>query len=164
MEKFSEYLMWTTKRNQLKPNKLKQSSMEDEDEDDEVVRAWPPRSYSCSFCNREFRSAQALGGHMNVHRRDRAKLKQSNNTSNTIAAVAPQPISSATIFFQENSGDHQQKGCKRRRVIGGCGNTVSFVPVKLHESDEEVQVVAGMRSSKNSSMEEIDLELRVGVK
>ncbi|XP_028786411.1 transcriptional regulator SUPERMAN-like, partial [Neltuma alba] len=37
---------------------------------------WPPRSYSCSFCSREFRSAQALGGHMNVHRRDRARLKQ----------------------------------------------------------------------------------------
>ncbi|XP_050382835.1 zinc finger protein 10 [Argentina anserina] len=40
---------------------------------------WPPRSYSCSFCRREFRSAQALGGHMNVHRRDRARLKQSPN-------------------------------------------------------------------------------------
>lgn len=38
---------------------------------------WPPRSYSCSFCRREFRSAQALGGHMNVHRRDKARLKQS---------------------------------------------------------------------------------------
>lgn len=38
---------------------------------------WPPRSYSCSFCRREFKSAQALGGHMNVHRRDRARLKQS---------------------------------------------------------------------------------------
>ncbi|CAL1374572.1 unnamed protein product [Linum trigynum] len=37
---------------------------------------WPPRSYPCSFCRREFRSAQALGGHMNVHRRDRARLKQ----------------------------------------------------------------------------------------
>ncbi|KAJ8445466.1 hypothetical protein Cgig2_031279 [Carnegiea gigantea] len=37
---------------------------------------WPPRSYTCTFCKREFRSAQALGGHMNVHRRDRARLKQ----------------------------------------------------------------------------------------
>ncbi|KAL7111247.1 hypothetical protein ACP275_05G076300 [Erythranthe tilingii] len=35
---------------------------------------WPPRSYTCTFCRREFRSAQALGGHMNVHRRDRARL------------------------------------------------------------------------------------------
>ncbi|KAK8918573.1 putative transcriptional regulator RABBIT EARS [Platanthera zijinensis] len=39
---------------------------------------WPPRSYSCSFCLREFRSAQALGGHMNVHRRDRARMRQSS--------------------------------------------------------------------------------------
>ncbi|BBM99956.1 protein MpSUP [Marchantia polymorpha subsp. ruderalis] len=29
---------------------------------------WPPRSYTCSFCRREFCTAQALGGHMNVHR------------------------------------------------------------------------------------------------
>ncbi|KAL3497774.1 hypothetical protein ACH5RR_040506 [Cinchona calisaya] len=37
---------------------------------------WPPRSYTCTFCRREFRSAQALGGHMNVHRRERARLHQ----------------------------------------------------------------------------------------
>ncbi|XP_054805481.1 transcriptional regulator SUPERMAN [Prosopis cineraria] len=43
--------------------------------------SWPPRSYTCSFCNREFRSAQALGGHMNVHRRDRARLRQSPPTT-----------------------------------------------------------------------------------
>ncbi|KVH91319.1 transcriptional regulator SUPERMAN-like [Cynara cardunculus var. scolymus] len=38
--------------------------------------SWPPRSYTCSFCKREFRSAQALGGHMNVHRREKARLRQ----------------------------------------------------------------------------------------
>ncbi|GMH10174.1 hypothetical protein Nepgr_012015 [Nepenthes gracilis] len=37
---------------------------------------WPQRSYPCKFCMREFRSAQALGGHMNVHRGDRARLTQ----------------------------------------------------------------------------------------
>ncbi|XP_061370792.1 transcriptional regulator SUPERMAN-like [Gastrolobium bilobum] len=41
---------------------------------------WPPRSYTCSFCRKEFKSAQALGGHMNVHRRDRARLRQSPPT------------------------------------------------------------------------------------
>ncbi|GJV55236.1 zinc finger protein 10 [Tanacetum coccineum] len=44
---------------------------------------WPPRSYTCSFCRREFRSAQALGGHMNVHRRDRARLKHISSLNNT---------------------------------------------------------------------------------
>ncbi|KAK9913594.1 hypothetical protein M0R45_037405 [Rubus argutus] len=48
---------------------------------------WPPRSYSCSFCMREFRSAQALGGHMNVHRRDRARLKQCLHNSTTSTAT-----------------------------------------------------------------------------
>ncbi|OMP09317.1 Zinc finger, C2H2-like protein [Corchorus olitorius] len=36
---------------------------------------WPPKYYKCSFCKRGFKSAQALGGHMNVHRKDRAKLR-----------------------------------------------------------------------------------------
>lgn len=39
---------------------------------------WPPSSYTCSFCHREFRTAQALGGHMNVHRRERAAAHRSN--------------------------------------------------------------------------------------
>ncbi|KAF5186361.1 Transcriptional regulator tac1 [Thalictrum thalictroides] len=34
------------------------------------------RSYECTFCKRGFSNAQALGGHMNIHRKDRAKLKQ----------------------------------------------------------------------------------------
>nr|XP_043638367.1 transcriptional regulator SUPERMAN-like [Erigeron canadensis] len=31
------------------------------------------RSYECIFCKRGFTTAQALGGHMNIHRKDRAK-------------------------------------------------------------------------------------------
>ncbi|PON43353.1 TFIIH C1-like domain containing protein [Parasponia andersonii] len=51
----------------------------EEAEEDYMINgfSWPPRSYTCSFCKREFRSAQALGGHMNVHRKDRARLRQS---------------------------------------------------------------------------------------
>ncbi|KAL3626394.1 hypothetical protein CASFOL_029943 [Castilleja foliolosa] len=45
---------------------------------------WPPRSYTCSFCKREFRSAQALGGHMNVHRRDRARLRLSPSNRDSL--------------------------------------------------------------------------------
>ncbi|CAI9781245.1 unnamed protein product [Fraxinus pennsylvanica] len=39
--------------------------------------SWPQRNYHCSFCKKEFKSAQALGGHMNVHRRDRARMRLS---------------------------------------------------------------------------------------
>ncbi|KAK7268731.1 hypothetical protein RIF29_21439 [Crotalaria pallida] len=33
------------------------------------------RSYDCTFCRRGFTNAQALGGHMNIHRKDKAKAK-----------------------------------------------------------------------------------------
>ncbi|KAJ8747345.1 hypothetical protein K2173_012925 [Erythroxylum novogranatense] len=51
-----------------------------------------PRCYPCTFCQREFKSAQALGGHMNIHRRDRARLKQS---------VSPQ---GDNVFQRQNQG------------------------------------------------------------
>ncbi|TXG74149.1 hypothetical protein EZV62_002728 [Acer yangbiense] len=36
----------------------------------------PVRTYDCTFCKRGFSNAQALGGHMNIHRKDKAKLKK----------------------------------------------------------------------------------------
>ncbi|KAF5734284.1 hypothetical protein HS088_TW16G00731 [Tripterygium wilfordii] len=65
---------------------------------------WPPRSYTCTFCRREFRSAQALGGHMNVHRRDRAKLHQNPNSLNSISNSSPSSNSSTLLI----PGTHQE--------------------------------------------------------
>ncbi|KAJ9160157.1 hypothetical protein P3X46_025587 [Hevea brasiliensis] len=86
MEK-AQCLMWMKRRQFLNSNfevwkNLISYSWEEKAFAEDASRTlggcmWPPRSYSCSFCKREFRSAQALGGHMNVHRRDRARLKQS---------------------------------------------------------------------------------------
>ncbi|CAL9207874.1 unnamed protein product [Musa hybrid cultivar] len=53
--------------------------------------SWPQRSYSCSFCRREFRSAQALGGHMNVHRRDKARLRESPPSGPSLLNTNPNP-------------------------------------------------------------------------
>ncbi|KAM7491090.1 hypothetical protein LguiA_034011 [Lonicera macranthoides] len=58
-----------------------------EDTSNAMGTTWPPRSYTCTFCRREFRSAQALGGHMNVHRRDRARLHQTSLNHPTTATA-----------------------------------------------------------------------------
>ncbi|KAL4590361.1 hypothetical protein LXL04_003290 [Taraxacum kok-saghyz] len=63
--------------------------------------SWPPRSYTCTFCKREFRSAQALGGHMNVHRRDRARLRQMPSSRDL--PLHPHTCSSNYSFFNPNS-------------------------------------------------------------
>lgn len=39
------------------------------------------RSYQCVFCKRGFTTAQALGGHMNIHRKDRAKTRPASSTN-----------------------------------------------------------------------------------
>ncbi|KAE9606139.1 putative transcription factor C2H2 family [Lupinus albus] len=92
MEESDQYLMWMKRKQILKShlqavgdgssiNNFNYSSWVEKAFAEDAARVlggniWPPRSYSCTFCKREFRSAQALGGHMNVHRRDRARLKQ----------------------------------------------------------------------------------------
>ena len=71
--------MWNSKQ-QVMVDQESDDSWEvrafEEDTNNAMGTTWPPRSYTCTFCRREFRSAQALGGHMNVHRRDRARLHQ----------------------------------------------------------------------------------------
>ncbi|XP_058208198.1 transcriptional regulator SUPERMAN-like [Rhododendron vialii] len=85
MEKYSHYSLWIKSNKRFlydtmhfqgpMINRRFNSSWEEQAFAYNSGFVWPPRSYSCSFCKREFRSAQALGGHMNVHRRDRARLK-----------------------------------------------------------------------------------------
>ncbi|KAK9283770.1 hypothetical protein L1049_012022 [Liquidambar formosana] len=104
----ARYWMWMKRKNTLKPQHIQASMMNSfNDSWEEQAFAedaagplggcvWPPRSYSCNFCRREFRSAQALGGHMNVHRRDRARLKQSLSPHHEV----------------QNDQNHDQKTCK----------------------------------------------------
>ncbi|PIN07595.1 hypothetical protein CDL12_19831 [Handroanthus impetiginosus] len=46
---------------------------------DEFAQNSGRSNYRCTFCSRGFSNAQALGGHMNIHRKDRAKLKEFPN-------------------------------------------------------------------------------------
>ncbi|KAL0285627.1 UNVERIFIED_CONTAM: Zinc finger protein 10 [Sesamum calycinum] len=93
---------------------------------------WPPRSYTCSFCRREFRSAQALGGHMNVHRRDRAKLKQSS---------PPQRAETATLHHQQNhtSNSCQEPPGRSHAQENATGRRrPTELPEPLSNSDQEI--------------------------
>lgn len=108
MEQAAGYWMWTKRKHSLSSHFRSPNSYDDSWEEQAFAEdaagalggcVWPPRSYSCSFCRREFRSAQALGGHMNVHRRDRARLKQS---------LSPQNETHQHDQYQHNNhNDHQ---------------------------------------------------------
>ncbi|KDP40292.1 hypothetical protein JCGZ_02290 [Jatropha curcas] len=50
------------------------------------------RSYECTFCRRGFTNAQALGGHMNIHRKDRAKTKQVSGSNSISSKINEEDI------------------------------------------------------------------------
>lgn len=144
-------------------NPRRNPSQKDEEDDSWEVRAfaedytgsaagstWPPKSYSCSFCKREFRSAQALGGHMNVHRRDRASrrlhrsLPPRSATSTSTLIIPAQELTPSNgglcLFYQlPYHNNYQSNG-----VLVPSANSISTMNVK------------------SSGVEDLDLELRLG--
>ncbi|KAF8394307.1 hypothetical protein HHK36_020514 [Tetracentron sinense] len=54
------------------------------------------RSYECVFCKRGFTTAQALGGHMNIHRKDRARIIQP-----IVPSVSNKPGEDLEYFYLE---------------------------------------------------------------
>ncbi|KAK4753224.1 hypothetical protein SAY87_022022 [Trapa incisa] len=48
----------------------------DNDEEEEKRSSMRPKVFTCRFCQVEFSSSQALGGHQNAHRQERALSKQ----------------------------------------------------------------------------------------
>lgn len=90
--------MWNPKPHQAEEDDSWEVRAFAEDTGNVMGMTWPPRSYTCAFCRREFRSAQALGGHMNVHRRDRARLHQvipPNSIINHPSAAATAAVAAA---------------------------------------------------------------------
>ncbi|KAM0013138.1 putative transcription factor C2H2 family [Helianthus debilis subsp. tardiflorus] len=108
MEQYSQYLMSVKSNNNIFVNPCSNQYSWEEHAFAEDARGplgafvWPPRSYSCSFCRREFRSAQALGGHMNVHRREKAKFKQNVNSTTSTTFTHPSRVCSKPALGQES--------------------------------------------------------------
>ncbi|XP_073016656.1 probable transcriptional regulator RABBIT EARS [Primulina eburnea] len=149
----------------------------------ELVRrkelVWPPRRfYSCSFCRREFRSSQALGGHMNVHRRDKAMLKQQYSPKSSPSDQSSDRMQKdSAMFFLDidfgglqmfpSAGDHEirtvplfEDGELLDKTVASCK--------RIKKSDRNLpclrrELFTGCKKI-TGSVEDVDLELRLGSK
>lgn len=137
---------------------------------------WPPRSYSCNFCKREFRSAQALGGHMNIHRRDRARLKQNHDQEslfdhhhqkkNINNDFGNHYFSSKIMSSHIDSYNHYQiiKPCSTRRRSISPSRMISSSSSSLHNDCVETSLSLGLTSmfgQKTSSSNVVPCEEKV---
>ncbi|KAM0046972.1 putative transcription factor C2H2 family [Helianthus debilis subsp. tardiflorus] len=117
------------------------------------------RSYTCAFCNRGFSNAQALGGHMNVHRKDRARLQESIQetliTTEATKSVNLNPVDQ--LEAQSSDDDDDDKGVNFKK---------STLQLSLWIEPPSASDYNSIRSNKVSSLSsssttDVDLELRL---
>lgn len=98
------------------------------------------KSYTCGFCKKGFSNAQALGGHMNIHRRDRAKLRQQS--------------------YEDNNDNNN--------MLSSITNNHKNPNPNNYSDDDELPIfhvvdrIEGKNNSKKKKKELLDLELRLG--
>ncbi|XP_030464235.1 transcriptional regulator TAC1-like [Syzygium oleosum] len=144
------------------------------------------RSYECIFCKRGFSNAQALGGHMNIHRKDKAKLKQSSTTSSYSASSTVRPLPQTPYLDAKFTGSSdtskvswpwilRQEGVEESNKkddyshVGGVRQLPLFseIPSSTKDHDQEQNIQTSKKGkpisdSSSRSTSELDLELRLG--
>jgi hypothetical protein len=166
-----------------------ETSSEENDDRQEHVKdeMGSKRSYECTFCKRGFDNAQALGGHMNIHRKDRAKTKKIRspslpnkaNEDDYIPSTYISPVScepskySPAVFeaqLQRNYHmyfqPHPHANFHQSDLFGSRSQSWSFnqqlLGANLSLQIGSMQVEDdGMKRGVNKA-EEVDLELRLG--
>ncbi|KAM0009874.1 putative transcription factor C2H2 family [Helianthus debilis subsp. tardiflorus] len=133
------------------------------------------KSYTCTFCNKGFSNAQALGGHMNVHRRDRARLQESiqetlitTETTKTmdLNSIDAQPSDDdkgeGVPWIPTEADSHQHPG-KKDHDVNFKKPTLQLSLSIEPSSTSDSSIRLNKFSSLSSSPTEMDLELRLGI-
>lgn len=145
------------------------------------------RLYKCTFCERGFSNAQALGGHMNIHRKDRAKLKEFGELEIPTVTVRDSHRSSHQLpspdyrnFLQSVSSEHIIKSDQERKwtqksplifaeegdqessriTAAGINKQVMQLPLFVERSSRS-SIFVDEDVEKTKTLE-LDLELRLG--
>ncbi|KAH7517347.1 zinc finger protein 8 [Ziziphus jujuba] len=83
------------------------------------------RSYECVFCKRGFTTAQALGGHMNIHRKDRAKTR---------------PYTPAAVSTHQSADDHHHRHHHNYANISPYRSIQGYPPHDYYSSSSGIHV------------------------
>ncbi|XP_024190896.1 transcriptional regulator TAC1-like [Rosa chinensis] len=86
--------------------------------DDQISSLGQAKSYACTFCKRGFSNAQALGGHMNIHRRDRARIRQYSEDQNQLSTDEVKNSSTAAHHDPPRANNSEEKTSSHLELKG----------------------------------------------
>ncbi|WMV47345.1 hypothetical protein MTR67_040730 [Solanum verrucosum] len=109
------------------------------------------RSYECVFCKRGFNTAQALGGHMNIHRKDRIKITRPSQTNRPYLTYFSGNTSTATKGPFVMNGPDSGSEDNRPQCLNLFGDDWRIL-----------QFGENMEKNKGILEDDLDLELRLG--
>lgn len=136
------------------------------DQGDQSASHIQVRSYECNFCKRGFSNAQALGGHMNIHRKDKARLKQQSLDINIHHHHKVLPPNQVLLEGKSNSTPEDENIHMRKKQLPLFAesptnySTTETPQGQLLHGETTTQEGALMLSAGSS---ELDLELRLGL-
>ncbi|RRT42660.1 hypothetical protein B296_00054667 [Ensete ventricosum] len=137
--------------------------------------------YECTFCKRGFSNAQALGGHMNIHRKDRARERPSvlertdddsdgyrhrdryaNSCSDFYRTPAFEPLKGYTMYFPPASSSSASTGRDEARMNVDSGLQMTHDTSRFGEDLRLGLTTHGGVGRQEEEEAELDLELRLG--
>ncbi|XP_061371205.1 zinc finger protein 1-like [Gastrolobium bilobum] len=147
----------------MNSKKLVMSSETSSEEKEDETEA-----YGCTFCRRGFTNAQALGGHMNIHRKDRAKDKQVATNSTT---SLPNEESMGALTFVSEYPEY--KPTKHYSILESQKNFEMHLrprtliqrnqpPKPVHGVDYEFHFPRSRPMNSNQELRGVDLSLQIG--
>lgn len=120
--------------------------------EDQISGSGQAKSYACTFCKRGFSNAQALGGHMNIHRRDRARIRQYLEDQNQLS---PDEVKNSSLAAHHDPARANNSEDKTQSQLEMKGTNMiprkSSYPFSTRSEDHEIVVCTGNKGKIGSS-------------
>ncbi|KAL2508671.1 Transcriptional regulator TAC1 [Forsythia ovata] len=140
------------------------------------------RTYECKFCKRSFTNAQALGGHMNMHKKEKAEAKKEKQEGSLIRNKSNEDYTPFRYFLPIPSSEQTQYYGAIRAQMSGPLSSPSYpngqyllvwMPKHFYLGDGHLDANPSLRNDlpkmgdgegRNGNGKEngVDLELRLG--